>query len=81
MTAKEKADELWRNLVETVGLNQTDAVECAIIAVDGIISTLYHFGYLGAMYDDFETGRIITTDEKLPEVFWNEVKNELNNVS
>jgi len=68
MTPKEKADELR---------NTFKGRFTAIFVVNEIIATLDHFGYSGIMYDDFETGQLTTTDEKLPEDYWNKVKSEL----
>lgn len=83
MNPKKKAEELvekYQKIKHSVSnhMQSKRSVQCSIIAVDEIIAAFNNFGYIGAMYNDFETGRIVTTDEILPETFWNEVKNELN---
>lgn len=90
-TPKEKAQELiekFREFVNSEIAGETDFVfsrkqqtanakQCAIIAVNTTIAALEKFGYCGAMYDDFETGEITTTDETLPETYWQQVKAEI----
>lgn len=81
---KEKAADLIEKFKSSISYcGQTDldiledAKDCAIIAVDGIIEALNAFGYVGAMYDDFETGDKVFTTDKDPTEFWQQVKNEL----
>ncbi len=71
MTPKEKAKELIDKFQNTlfdkrhVNLYQEDARECALIAVDEMLKHMsFHFGQIG-----------MSTLE-----YWNEVKQELNNV-
>ncbi|HWY09834.1 MAG TPA: hypothetical protein VN026_00845 [Bacteroidia bacterium] len=84
MTSKEKASELFMkyySLIPAGVIRYTSltgmAQKCALIKVDGIIEALENFGYAMCMYDDFETGKITTTDDKNPCDYWREVKNEI----
>jgi hypothetical protein len=45
----------------------------AKLHVKRVIEVLDSFGYIGAMYDDFETGDKVFTDNKDPQDYWNEV--------
>ena len=84
MTPKEKAEELfgkyatyvvmWAGDVNTTHQN---CKQCALIAVDEMLNALDSFGYTGCMYDDFETGHILYTDDKDPSDYWQEVKQEI----
>lgn len=86
MNPKEKALELKQKFgIATMfskdnngyTLSEEMATKMAIIAVDEIIEALNAFGYIGAMYDDFETGYKVSTTDKDPTEFWQQVKNEL----
>ena len=79
MTPKEKAEELVDKFYPmfTNSVRDTLAKQCALIAVDEMLSALDSFGYTGCMYDDFETGRILYTDDKDPSEYWQEVKQEI----
>lgn len=46
----------------------------APIVIDEIIEVLDAFGYTNTMYDDFETGRMYTTEEKDPTEYYKKVK-------
>lgn len=68
MTPKEKATELvsrFKEFISYTGQLENDLLDdargMALICVDEIIRTLDAFGYVGTMYDDFETGQIVTT--------------------
>ena len=52
--------------------------QCALIAVNEIIEALEAFGYSNAMYDDFATGQITSTDKTCPTEFWLSVKEAIN---
>lgn len=90
MTVKEKAEELITKMQIVhivkfskegkgipVSMYPDQVIQCAVIAVEEIIEALYSFCYSGAMYDCFYTGRIETTEGKLPTNFWYEVLTEL----
>ena len=79
MTPQEKADELIAKFIwnPQTKENMRKAHHAAALCVHQIIEVLDAFGYSGAMYDDFETGQITTTDELLPEVFWVKVLESL----
>lgn len=51
--------------------------QCAIIAVKLALEILESFGYQGAMYDDFETGNIVTTNEVDPIIYWQKLIEKL----
>ena len=86
MTPKEKAEELVGKNYEMF-INDEDehytktawrlSKQCALIAVDEMLNALDSFGYTGCMYDDFETGHILYTDDKDPSDYWQEVKQEI----
>lgn len=85
MPPKEKAIELVMSFMKIkdtndmgwAGMNNHMAKQCALIAVDEILSALDSFGYTGCMYDDFETGHVLYTDDKDPSEYWQEVKQEI----
>lgn len=83
MTPKELAEQLIHNFtahtVSNLGGDQTyaNAKECANIAVDEILKAVDNFGYTGTMFNDFETGQILMSDEKDPCAYWQLVKTEL----
>jgi len=66
---------LWFPKDET---EQTRAKACAAMCVKEIIEAVEAFGYCHAMYDDYETGQITTTDEKNPTDHWNKVLEHIN---
>ena len=76
---KEKAEELLSKMAMPKNIYQGTelAKQCALIAVDEMLSALDSFGYTGCMYGDFETGRILYTDDKDPSEYWQEVKQEI----
>ena len=76
--AKQKAEKLINDMYPQTDVPKYEnAIKCAIIAVEEIIKALESFGYSGSMYDCFYTGRIETTEGKLPTDFWCEVLTEL----
>lgn len=77
MTTQEKAKQLVDEFTDFGQAHTQFPINAAIICVDEIIDCLEHFGYIGVMYDDFETGRISCADEKSPVEYWREVKHEL----
>lgn len=87
MTPKEKAKQLvefcYVNLPDKHPEDTSDIHEwlasrkLALMCVAEIIQALESFSYNGAMYDDFETGKITITDEKLPEEYWKQVRLEI----
>jgi hypothetical protein len=81
--AKELVDKYFDSILKSVNSdlytsNYYDAaIQCALICAAEIIQSLEAFGYSGAMYDDYQTGRITTTDDRLPEEYWIKVKEEI----
>lgn len=71
MTPKEKAEELWREVFEEVGLNQTDSIECAIITVDKLITSF------GDIFDDFISNTQNYGGYRNMRIYWQDVKKEL----
>lgn len=75
MTPKLKASELINKFSLING--NISPKQCAIICVDEIIKAIGAFGYSGAMYDDFETGKIQLTTDTDPIEYWQHVKTEI----
>jgi hypothetical protein len=82
MTPKGKALELyesftphWQSVNEPLIHNEVR--RCALQCVDKIIEALDAFGYTRTMYDDFETGQCITSNDADPCDYWKKVKSEI----
>lgn len=90
MDAKTKASQLFSKFYTILIESNSDisqeilitdlSKKCAMLAVNEIIDSLSSFGYNGAMYDSFTTGKITFVDDELPEDYWNQVKNEIENI-
>lgn len=78
MTHRERAAKIVGRYFYTIGtISVEDAIKCAILEVDAIITTLNAFGYVNTVYDDFEDGITTDTNNKPPEKYWEAVKEEL----
>jgi len=71
MTPKEKAEELWREVFEEVGLNQTDSIECAIKTVNQLITSF------SDIFDDFISNTENYDKYRNMRIYWQDVKKEL----
>ena len=66
-------DENSETCIATGKLTSNSKKQCSIIAVKLAMQILEAFGYEGAMYDDFDTGNIVTTSEVNPCDYWQKV--------
>lgn len=65
---------------EHFGMNKEMAKQCALIAVDEIITVISHFSYTFNAYDDFETKKIEAVENIPPWEYWEQVKLEINKI-
>ena len=81
MTPKQRADNMYNKmsdaLLEHDVWHSSVILKACLVSVNQIIEAIECFGYAGCMFDDFETGRIVTTNDKDPSKYWQEVKTEL----
>ena len=87
MTAKQKAEEIFMSHYVILMDSDSDKGEEVIVSVlskklaiktvEYIIEAVNQFGYSNTMYDRMEDGKIAISSDVLPDVFWENVKKEL----
>jgi hypothetical protein len=67
MAPKEKAEELVDRMYGCAEINRFEAKQCALIAVDEILTTLYDLKFGNALVEELD--------------YWEEVKQEIENLN